>query len=111
LLGKGRLKSGEGLWVLPSRGIHTIGLLFPIDLVYLDADHKVVCTVENLATFRIAPMRSRCRSVLQLPTRAISSSGTRAGDQMLLCSPEHMETHLARGKRGSAVAPAALPRV
>ena len=39
LLGKLHISAGEGLWVVPSRGIHTVGLLSPIDLVYLDEAH------------------------------------------------------------------------
>jgi hypothetical protein len=35
LLGRLRLKPDDGIWVVPSRGIHTIGMLFAIDLVYL----------------------------------------------------------------------------
>ena len=28
--------------MVPSNGIHTIGLLFPIDLIYLDAENRVI---------------------------------------------------------------------
>src|SRR3954447_795177 len=41
LLGRLRLKSDEGIWVVPSLGIHTLGVLFSVDLIYLDADHRV----------------------------------------------------------------------
>ena len=37
LLGKARLRSDEAMWVVPSHGVHTIGLRFPIDVIYLDA--------------------------------------------------------------------------
>ena len=94
LLGRLRLRSDEGLWVVPSRGIHTIGLLFPIDLIYLDAQHRVVDLVEHLGTFRIGPLRTESASVLQLPTRTIYSSQTQVGDQLLICSAEAMEAYL-----------------
>src|SRR5688572_15762178 len=77
LLGKISLKSDEGLWTMPSQGIHTLFLLFAIDLLYLDAENRVVHLVENLGTFRISPIRRDSVSVLQLPTRTIFSSGTR----------------------------------
>ena len=48
LLGKMRMRSDEGLWLVPSRGIHTLGLMFPIDAIYLDGDLRVVHLVENL---------------------------------------------------------------
>ena len=61
LLGKMRLRSDEALWVVPSRGIHTIGLLFPIDLIYLDAQLRVIHVIEHLGPLRIAPVRWQLR--------------------------------------------------
>src|SRR5438045_624429 len=55
LMGRLRLKSDEGIWVVPSQGIHTIGLLFPIDLIYLDAGNKVVDVRESFGSFRMGP--------------------------------------------------------
>ena len=93
LLGKMSLKSDEALWTVPSQGIHTVFLLFPIDLLYLDAENRVVHLVENLGTFRISPIRRDSVSVLQLATRTIFSSGTRVGDQLVICSPEEIESY------------------
>ena len=42
LLGRRRLRSDEGLWVVPCQGVHTIGVLFPIDVVYLDEALRVI---------------------------------------------------------------------
>ena len=94
LLGRLRLRSDEGLWVVPSRGIHTIGLLFPIDLIYLDAQQRVVEVIEHLGTFRIGPLRIQSASVLELPTRTIYASHTQIGDELLIGSPEAMEAYL-----------------
>ncbi|HEY7307215.1 MAG TPA: DUF192 domain-containing protein [Bryobacteraceae bacterium] len=108
LLGKIRLKADEGIWVIPSRGVHTIGLLFAIDLIYLDSDHKVIHLIESFGSFRIGPVRRRCASVLELPTRTIYSSQTQVGDELLICTPEEMEKYLnesevrAADKTGSA---------
>src|SRR4051812_18742678 len=94
LLGQFRLKSGEGLWLAPSRGIHTIGLLFPIDLIYLDAFHRVIHLVEHLSPFRIAPFLRKSSSVLELPPHTIYSSQTHVGDELLICPPEDIEAYL-----------------
>ncbi len=96
LLGRMKLKSDEGIWVLPSQGVHTIGVLFAIDLVYLDGDRRVIHLVESLGSFRIAPIRTRCSSVLELPTRTIYSSQTQIGDRLLICSPAEMERYLGQ---------------
>ncbi len=95
LLGKMRLRSDEALWVVPSRGIHTIGLLFPIDLIYLDARLRVIHVMEHLGPLRIAPVRWQCASVLELPARSVSDSGTQVGDQLMICSPEEMRGYWA----------------
>jgi uncharacterized protein len=94
LVGRLRLKSDDGIWVVPSQGVHTIGVLFAIDLIYLDADHRVVHTIESFGTFRIGPIRRNCASVLELPTRTIYSSQTHVGDELLICSPDEMKTYL-----------------
>jgi uncharacterized membrane protein (UPF0127 family) len=94
LLGKMRLKPDDGIWLIPSRGIHTIGMLFAIDLIYLDAANRVIHLVEHLGPFRISPIRIRCASILELKSRAIYSSNTQIGDQLLICSPEEIEAYL-----------------
>jgi uncharacterized membrane protein (UPF0127 family) len=94
LTGRLRLKSDEGIWVVPSQGIHTIGVRFAIDVIYLDAAHRVVNLTESLGSFRIGPLRLKCASVLELPVQTIYSSQTQVNDQLLICSPEEMEAYL-----------------
>src|SRR5277367_1023141 len=94
LIGRLELRVDEGLWVVPSCGIHTIGVLFPLDLIYLDENHRVIHLIEFFRTFRIAPLRANAESVLQLPIHTIFSSQTKLGDQLLICPPEEMEGRL-----------------
>jgi uncharacterized protein len=108
LIGRIRLKPDEGIWVIPSQGVHSLGVLFSTDLVYLDANHQVIHVVESFGTFRIASLRLRAASVLQLHTRTIYSSQTQVGDQLLICTAKEMEQYLptsrpkASAKSGSA---------
>jgi uncharacterized membrane protein (UPF0127 family) len=94
LIGKLTLGLDEGLWIVPSRGIHTVGVLFPLDLVYLDESYKVIHAVESFPTFRISPLISQAASVLELPTHTIYSSQTQPGDQLVICVAEEMEQRL-----------------
>lgn len=94
LIGRLKLRFDEGLWVVPSCGIHTIGVLFPLDLIYLDEEHRVVELIEHFPRFRIAPIRSQAASVLELPTHTIYSSQTQPGDQLLICEVEEMGSRL-----------------
>ncbi len=93
LLGKVRMRSDEAMWVVPSHGVHTIGLLFPIDLIYLDEQLRVVHLVESLGPLRIAPLRWQCASVLELPPKSIFGSGTEVGDQLMIACPGDMDAY------------------
>jgi uncharacterized membrane protein (UPF0127 family) len=103
LLGKRKLRNDEGLWVIPSQGIHSIGLLFPIDLVYLDANRKVIHLVEHLRPFRFAPVKGGCESVLELPVRTICRSDTRIGDGFVICSADEVEMRWRSDKTSQAL--------
>jgi uncharacterized membrane protein (UPF0127 family) len=94
LIGKLALGLDEGLWMVPSRGIHTVGVLFPLDLVYLDDANRVIHVIESFPTFRISPIITQAASVLELPTHTIYSSQTQPGDQLVICVAEEMEERL-----------------
>ena len=91
LLGRIGLKPDDGIWLNPSSGIHTIGMLFAIDLVYLDSSHRVIHLVEHLGPFRISPIRIECASILELQPRTIYASNTKIGDELLICAPAEMK--------------------
>jgi uncharacterized membrane protein (UPF0127 family) len=84
LLGKTHqwAKPGRGLWIIPSRGVHTIGMLFPIDLIFLNKNKEVVHIEEHVRPFRISKVSLKASSVLELPTHTIYHSGTKVGDQL-----------------------------
>ena len=75
-------KLGRGIWIVPSRGVHSIGMLFPIDLVFLSKDKKVVHVEEHFRPFRVSRVSLKATSVLELPVHTIYRSGTRVGDTL-----------------------------
>src|SRR5579863_4321272 len=99
LMGRLRMKPNEGIWVVPSQGIHTIGVLFAIDVIYLDAGHRVVELTESMGSFRAGSLNMNCASVLELPVRTIYSSQTQVGDQLLICPLEEMESYLKQSSK------------
>ena len=84
LLGKTRrwARPGQGLWIVPSHGVHTIGMLFPLDVMFLDHRKVVVHVEEHLRPFCISTVSFRASSVLELPPHTIFRTGTQAGDQL-----------------------------
>jgi hypothetical protein len=81
----------DGVWLVPSRGVRTIGVLCGIDLIYLDSANRVLHLVEQLGPFRVSPIKIKCASILALRSRAIYSSYTQIGDVLLICTPEQMK--------------------
>lgn len=73
---------GQGLWIVPCHGVHTWGMRFPLDLLYLDSDNIVVHLEESVKPWRFAPVRMDTVTVLELPWHAIWNSGTKLGDQI-----------------------------
>ena len=85
LLGKLALKSGEGLWMVPFKGIPETNMRVPLDLLYLDEDCRVIEVVESFPTFHVTSTSPEAASVLALATHSIYSSQTQPGDQLVLC--------------------------
>lgn len=77
-----KFQTGQALWIVPCRGVHTFAMRFPLDLIYLDSGGSVIELLHNVRPWRVAPVRMRAASVLELPVGAICDSGTKAGDRV-----------------------------
>ena len=75
-------RNGYGLWIVPCRGIHTLGMRFPIDVVYLDHSLTVIHVERDLPPWRFAPVKMRAASVLELPCRTAGETRTAVGDRI-----------------------------
>ena len=75
-------RPGNGLWIVPSHGVHTIGMLYALDLIFLDRNHLVVDAEEHLRPFCISKVSFKADSVLELPVRTVLGTETRVGDQL-----------------------------
>jgi uncharacterized membrane protein (UPF0127 family) len=53
---------------------------FPIDVVYLDSNRQVIHVCHKLAPFRIAALKLRARSVIELPAGTLARTQTTVGD-------------------------------
>lgn len=78
----------RGLWIFPSRGVHTLGMSFPIDVIYLSGEKEgrkfVVHLEHRLKPWRIAPVRFDAQSILELPKGILASSNTKIGDEIVI---------------------------
>jgi len=84
LLGRRSLDPDSGLWIFPSRGIHTMGMVFDIDVVFLDKDLRVVAVREVVHPFSITGLYLNAESALELPAHTIFKSRTEVGDELVV---------------------------
>ena len=82
LLGKRRLDSGCGILIEPSSGVHTIGMLFSIDVVALDNNLRVLKVWPRLSPFRITSISFKVHCVLELAAGEIERLGITVGDEL-----------------------------
>ena len=80
------LPEGEGLWIAPCEAVHTFGMGFPIDVLYLDRKKKVLKVRENMVPWRISGCL-RAHSVLELPAGRAGRCATSVGDQLEFVQP------------------------
>lgn len=81
LLDHSALNAGEGLWIAPCEAVHTFGMNFEIDVVYLDKKRRVLKIRESMKVRRISACL-RAHSVLELPAGTIKTARTCVGDQL-----------------------------
>ncbi len=80
LLGERELQPGDGLLIVPSQGVHTLGMQFPIDIAVLDDDWRVLATRRDMRPFRMTPIFWKAAAVLELPSGMLESTSTLVGD-------------------------------
>lgn len=81
LLGRDGLASGEGLWIVPCEAVHTFGMRFPIDLVYIDRKRRVRKVRSSVRPWRMSACLS-AHSVIELPSGTVRATQTVRGDTL-----------------------------
>jgi hypothetical protein len=87
--------AGKALWIVPCHGVHTFAMRFPIDVLYLDSNKVVVYLEKNLLPWRVAPVRMRAASVLELPSNTLATTATAVGDELEIAMGEKPEADRA----------------
>lgn len=80
LIGRASLEPGEGLLLLGTKGIHTIGMRFPIDVLFLNDEAQVIHMIHALKPLRVSPFIKASAMVLELPAGTLQETGTQVGD-------------------------------
>ena len=99
LLGRNALGPGEGLWIVPCESVHTFGMRFAIDLVYVDRYKRVKKVRSNVTPWRMSACLS-AHSVVELTAGTVRATQTQAGDTL-----EFSPTDPVAEKNSEAISP------
>lgn len=82
LLGTEGLSTGEGIWISPCNSIHSFGMRFEFDVLFLDGGYRVEGLYRCFQRNRISRVFWKARGVLELPAGTIERTGTEVGDEV-----------------------------
>jgi protein-S-isoprenylcysteine O-methyltransferase Ste14/uncharacterized membrane protein (UPF0127 family) len=94
LLGKSKLSSKCAIHIVPCKGIHTLGMKFPIDVLFLDSQGMALKWFSNLTPNKISQVIPSSHSVLELPANSISETDIQIGDHIQVIHDEHLQVDL-----------------
>ena len=83
LLGRDGLEAGAGMLIDRAGSVHMFFMRFPIDVVFLDRDRKVVGVRHGLRPWQVAAAR-RAVAALELPAGTAAEVGIEEGDVLAL---------------------------
>ena len=88
LLGRAGLPPGEALLLERCRSIHTVGMQFAIDVVFLDGEGRVVRLAPAVRPWRMALGGRAARCVVEAAAGWLQRTGVAVGDRLDWVAPE-----------------------
>ena len=85
LLGRDRLDETSAMLLAPCTGVHTVGMRFAIDVIFVDRQGYAVKVVRDLKPWRIA-LASRAHAVIEMPAGSLRWGQVLIGDRLYLTS-------------------------
>ncbi len=86
LLGKKAFSAGQAIILEPCNSIHTFFMRFPIDVLFLDKNYKVIKALGNFCPNRISFIYWNSVRVIELPAGRLSLTDTQVQDQLQLAN-------------------------
>ena len=82
LLGCKRLPPGQGMLIEACRSVHTCGMAFPLDVAFVDSEHRICYLREGMPPFRFSPVIKKASYVIEAPAGTFRRSQTCCGDKI-----------------------------
>jgi uncharacterized membrane protein (UPF0127 family) len=83
LLGRDSLEAASALLLAPCTAVHTAGMRFAIDVVFVDRQGYAVKVVRDLQPWRIS-LAARARVVIEMPAGTLRWGQVMPGDRLYL---------------------------
>lgn len=84
LLGRAGLRSGTAMWLAPCRSIHTVGMQFAIDVVFIDREGRITRLRERVGPFRLVWGGWRAHGVLEFAAGEVARLRLTASEPLRL---------------------------
>lgn len=84
LIGSPPLGEGEGLLIQPCNSVHCFFMSFPIDVLYVDKEFRVVDMDHTMRPWQMGKIRWKSHAVIELPAGTLQRTGTAVGDQLVV---------------------------
>jgi uncharacterized membrane protein (UPF0127 family) len=82
LLGRAVLAPGTGLWLPGTKAVHTFGMRFAIDVVFVDRHNKITHLIPRMPPFRVSPYVRYAVGALELPPETLQATDTQLDDTL-----------------------------
>lgn len=76
------LKENEGLWIKPCNSVHTFFMSYPIDVVFLDSQNRIMCINKSMPPWRTSRIVKGAKSVLEINSGAAEKLRLEIGDSL-----------------------------
>ncbi|MDK2856396.1 MAG: uncharacterized protein PWQ41_534 [Bacillota bacterium] len=73
-------RTGMGLLLAPCSSIHTWFMRYPIDVIFLNREDRVLKVAHSVPPFRFGPVVRGAAKALELPAGVCRATGTEIGD-------------------------------
>jgi uncharacterized protein len=84
LIGRRELPSGSALVIPKCRQVHTFFMRFPIDVVFVDAQNRILSVAANVKPYSITQYCKGAVNAIELPARTASEYRLKPGDKFLM---------------------------
>jgi len=82
LLFRKEFRKGEALIIKPCNSIHMFFMSFPIDVIFVDSNDRIVKIHKGIKPFRATPVYFKSKFAIELPAGTLEGTNTTESDTL-----------------------------